>query len=302
MEIIEFNGWKNCIRLENLLVDLVITTDVGPRIIRYGYLDEENEFYEAPADQGCTGGTDWRLYGGHRFWHAPEVEGRTTVPDNEPVAYEEHDDFVRIIQPVEGVTGIQKELDIRLSPVDTHVRIVHRLRNCGVWDVRLSPWALSVMAPGGTAILPLPPRGTHPQNLLPVSSLVLWAYTDLSDPRWIWGRQYILARQDPLVQVPQKIGALLPGGWMGYARRSHLFMKKFAFEANVEYPDMGCSAEVFMNDCNLELETLGPLQTIAPGGSIEHIEDWYLFRDVPTPHNDSQVERHVLTKMVETGV
>jgi hypothetical protein len=302
MEIIEFNGWKNCIRLENLLVDLVITTDIGPRVIRYGYLDEENEFQEAPEDQGKTGGSQWRPYGGHRLWHAPELAGRTNLPDNDSVAYEDHGDFVRVIQKTEALTGIQKEMDIRLSPVDTHVRVTHRLRNCGVWDVRLAPWALTVMAPGGTAILPLPPRGSHPQDLQPANPLVLWAYTDLSDPRWIWGRQYILARQDPLVKVPQKIGALIPSGWMGYARRSHLFIKKFAYDSQANYPDMGCSAEVFICDSMLELETLGQMQTIPPAAAVEHIEDWYLFRDVPTPHNDSQVERHILTKMVETGV
>ena len=302
METIEVNGWKNCIRLENLLVDLVVATEIGPRIIRYGYLEEENEFYENPADLGKTGGQEWRLYGGHRLWHAPEAVGRTAVPDNDPVEFEDHGDFVRVIQPVEKGSFVQKEMDIRLSPVDTHVRITHRLRNCGLWDICLAPWALTVMSPGGTAILPIPPRGSFPQNLNPSSTLVLWPYTDLSDPRWIWGRQYVMARQDPLVKVPQKIGALIPSGWMGYARRGHLFIKKFAFEPGADYPDMGSSAEVFMDDQLLEMETLSPLRSIPPGGVSEHIEDWYLFRDIPTPHNDAQVERHVLTKMVETGV
>ena len=58
------------------------------------------------------------------------------------------------------------------------VRVTHRLHNRGLWPVTLAPWALSAMAPGGTAILPLPPRGSHADNLLPVSHLVSWAYTD----------------------------------------------------------------------------------------------------------------------------
>jgi hypothetical protein len=147
MEIIEFNGWKNCIRLENLLVDLVITTDIGPRVIRYGYLDEENEFQEAPEDQGKTGGSQWRPYGGHRLWHAPELAGRTTLPDNDSVAYEDHGDFVRVIQKTEALTGIQKEMDIRLSPVDTHVRVTTaaQLRRLGcpsgaLGADRYGPW------------------------------------------------------------------------------------------------------------------------------------------------------------------
>ena len=304
MEMVSFNGWQECIRFHNELVDVVVSTQFGPRILRYGFLDEENEFAELEEEQGKTGGEKWRMYGGHRLWHAPEADPRTYYPDNEPLEWRDVGDGVRLIQPVERTTGIQKEMEIRLSPVGTHVRVIHRLHNRGLWDVRLAPWALSVMLPGGTAILPLPPRLAHtdPSALLPVNSLALWPYTDLSDSRLIWGRQYILVRQDPLIKIAQKIGAFIPGGWCAYARRGHLFIKRFAVESGVLYPDRGCNVEVFTNERFLELETLGPLQTIPPQGFIEHVEDWYLFRDVPTPHNDAQVERHVLTRIVETVV
>ena len=302
MDKINFNGWPNCLRLSNTLVDLVVTTDVGPRIIRYGFLDEENEFAEKVEQQGMVGGDQWRVYGGHRLWHAPEVESRTYAPDNGSVLYQDHEEFLRLVQPVEPTTGIQKELDIRLSTATSHARITHRLRNTNLWEIRLAVWAITVMAPGGTAILPLPPRGSHDENLAPVNSLALWAYTDLSDPRWIWGRQYIMLRQDPLIKVQQKIGARVPNGWAAYARRSHLFIKKFAYNPLSKYADFGNTVELYTDDWCLEVETLGPLQKLAPGEAVEHIEDWYLFRDVPTPHNDTQVERHVLTRMLETGV
>jgi len=302
MELVSYNGWPNCLRFSNALVDLVVTTDVGPRIIRYGFLDEENEFAEVPEDQGKRGGDEWRSYGGHRLWHAPEDSQRTYIPDNQPVRYEDHGEYIRVVQPVEPATGIQKEIDIRLSTVNSHARLTHRLRNTNLWEIHLAVWALSVMAPGGAAILPLPPRGSHPENLKPVNSLAFWAYTDMSDPRWIWGRQYVMLRQDPLSKVPQKIGGLIPGGWVAYARRSHLFIKKFDYNPQGEYVDFGSSVELFTNDWMLELETLSPLHKLPPGEAVEHVEDWYLFRDVPTPHNDTQVERHILPKLMETGV
>lgn len=302
MELISYRGWPNCLRFSNELVDLIVTTDIGPRIIRYGFLDEENEFAEVPEDMGKRGGDEWRIYGGHRLWHAPEHSQRTYIPDNQPVRYEDHGEFVRLVQPVEPGTGIQKEIDIRLSAVNAHARITQRLRNLGLWDVRLAVWGLSVMAPGGTAVLPLPPRGSHPENLTPVNSLTFWAYTDMSDPRWVWGRQFIMLRQDPLIKVPQKLGGLIPAGWAAYARRSHLFIKKFDFDPQGEYPDFGSNVELFTNEWMLEVESLGPLTTVPPGEAVEHIEDWYLFREVPTPHNDTQVERHILPKLMETGV
>ena len=172
-----YNGWPNCYRLANQEIELIATTDVGPRIIRFGFIDGDNEFVEFADQLGKTGGKDWRVYGGHRLWHAPEVEPRTYFPDNNPVKLEQHDDFIRVIQATELTSGIQKELDIRVHPAQASVEVVHRLRNCSPWDIELAPWALSVMAPGGTAIIPLPPRGSHGKHLQPESSLTLWKYT-----------------------------------------------------------------------------------------------------------------------------
>ena len=292
---VSYGGWPNCFRIRNALVDLVVTTDVGPRVIRFGFIGGPNEFMENLAELGQTGGESWRVYGGHRLWHAPEVEPRTYAPDNGPVKLEPRADGVLLVQPVEPTTGIQKEIEVRLASDAAHVAVTHRLRNAGPWRVEFAPWALTVMAAGGTAIVPLPPRGSHPEDLPPGNALVLWKYTDMTDPRWTWGRKYILLRQDsaPMTK-PQKLGAAVPDGWIGYVRDGHLFVKTFQHDAAAVYPDFGCSAETFTNKDMLELETLGPLVTLAPGATIEHLERWSLFRDVPTPRTDADVDAHVL--------
>ncbi len=295
VERVAYQGWPNCYRLSNGEIELIVTTDVGPRVIRCGFVGGPNEFYEDPATLGATGGNAWRIYGGHRLWHAPEISGRTDVPDNGPLEFRQEAGFMRTVQPVEAGTGIQKEMDITLAASGAHVHIVHRLRNCGLWAVELAPWALSVMAAGGRAVMPLPPRGTHHENLLPTSALVLWAYVDMSDPRWTWGRQYILLRQD--AAGPQKIGLRSAEGWLAYANHGNLFVKTGAVVSGATYPDMGSTAEVFTNADILELETLGPLAKLEPGAVVEHVEDWFLFRDVPEPRNDDDVIQHILPKV-----
>ena len=155
---VSYGGWPDCCRLNNGVVDLVVTLDVGPRIIRFGFVGEPNEFKEFESMLGKTGGDEWRSYGGHRLWHAPESMPRTYHGDNWPVHLEPHDGWIRVIQPVEPTTGIQKEMDIHLDGEAAHVQVTHRLCNTNCWTVELAPWALSVMAPGGTAALPLPPR------------------------------------------------------------------------------------------------------------------------------------------------
>lgn len=293
---IAYGGWPNCCHVSNGLVELIVTTDVGPRLIRFGF-PGINELAEFPADLGRTGGDEFRLYGGHRLWHAPESRERTYFPDNSPVALEPGTDGVRVIQPTETTTGIQKEMEISLSPDQPHLRILHRLRNHNLWAVELSVWALTAMAPGGTAVLPLPPRGPQPEHLLPSSSLAVWPYTDLSDPRLTWGYRYVLVRQDPNRPAPLKIGASVPDGWLAYVRSGHLFVKTFRHVPGARYPDFGSSCETYTDGEMLELETLGPLTRVEPGGMVEHGESWFLWRGVPVPSGDDDVNGYILPKV-----
>ncbi len=296
-DFVAFGGWPRCVRLSNGIVDLIVTTDIGPRIVRFGFEGEANEFRLFDELAGQTGGSEWRGYGGHRLWHAPEVQPRTYAPDNDPVTVTTHAGRVRFTQPVEGATGIEKEMELWLAADAAHVHVVHRLRNRGLWPVTLAPWAISVMAPGGTAIFSLPPRRPFPEALQPTGLLALWSYTDLGDPRWGWGHRFVLLRQDSGATGPQKIGAAVPAGWVAYHRADHLFVKRFRPVAGARYPDLGCSVEVYTDSAMLEVETLGPLVTLEPGSTTEHEEHWHLFRDVPPIAGDEEVEQHVLPKI-----
>jgi hypothetical protein len=298
-----YQGWRNCYRISNGTVEVIVTTDVGPRVIRYGFAGGENEFFEDPKQAGRTGGNEWRAYGGHRLWHAPEAMPRTYWPDNGPVETEDIPGGLRLIQAVEGTTGIQKEIDVRLAGEGSRVHLVHRLRNQGPWPVELAPWTLTVMAPGGVGIFPLPPRGPHPQNLLPTSRIAMWAYTDFSDPRWQLGYRYLLLRQDANAKTPQKIGLSVPDGWAAYLRGEHLFVKRFTFEKDASYPDYGVNVESFTNADMLELETLGPLAKLQPGAVAEHAEHWFLYRGVRWEKaGDEGVIQAVLPRVKESQI
>lgn len=280
LERISYGGWTDCVRLANEYCELVIPVAIGPRIIRLSLLDGPNLFCEVPATLGLSGGSDWRLYGGHRFWHAPEQKPRTYYPDNQSVQVDELGDCLRVTQPPESSTQLQKQLDIEMSPDKAHIRVTHRLINHGLFAVTLAPWALSVMTTGSTAIIPLPPRGSHPEDLLPSSTLTLWPYTNPADPRFSWGERHIMLRQDPNAQKPQKIGAFVPDGWVACVVAGSAFVKRFTPQTSASYPDMNSNVEVFSNHFMLELETLGPLSSLEPGDSLEHVEDWFILPDV----------------------
>ena len=286
IEKVPYKGWPNCYRMTNGQVEVIVTSDVGPRVIRFRFMGGDNEFKEFPDQVGRTGGKDWVMYGGHRLWHAPEGMPRSYSPDNSPIKVVSGNGMIRAIQPVEPTTGIQKQIEIRMAERQPYVEVVHRLTNHNLWAVELAPWAMGMMAPGGLATIPLPPSGTHPQMLDAANPLSVWAYTDLRDKRCTLDFKYISLRQDPKATAPQKIGAGVPDGWSAYCRNGHLFVKKFAFTKGAHYPDFGSSVETFTNAEMLELETVAPLTRLEPGATVDHVERWFLFKDVKLEATD----------------
>jgi hypothetical protein len=140
------------------------------------------------------------------------------------------------------------------------------------------------MRPGGIEIIPLPPLGEHPRDLLPNRTLTLWPYTNMADPRWQWGERFIILRQTEA--PPTKLGLWHREGWVAYHNGRALFVKTIVCEEGATYPDHGCNFETFTNEEMLEVEALGPLVTLAPGESTQHTEHWALYRDVPPPPDD----------------
>jgi len=295
--------------MSNDTVELIATTDVGPRIIRYGFVGKENEFFEDAEQLGKTNSDEWLAFGGHRLWLAPEAKPRSYHPDSKPVKAARQGTTVQLVQPIESDNGVQKEMKIALSSNGSHVTVVHKLTNHNLWGIEVSPWTLTVMAPEGKAIFPQEPYSPHPdipdfpgqvidkRFYLPVRNLVLWSYTNLQDPRWVFTSKYIILKQDPKATKPQKIGLSNRQNWGAYLRGGHLFVKKNVYQEGATYPDHGCTFETFTNADMLELEGLGPLTKLPPGGSVEYREDWYLFDGISADNTDAGIDANVLSKV-----
>lgn len=289
MEKISYGGWDNCYHLSNDRVELILTADVGPRIIYFGLVGGENFFKQFPDQMGVTASEQWLSFGGHRLWHAPESQPRTYYPDMEPVLIKETNEGMIVTQKPEPTTGIQKQIQISLPPNEPEVKLKHSLINHNLWAIEAAPWSISVMAPGGMAILPLPPRGPHPEFILPTSAIALWPYTDLSDPRYKFYEKYIQITQDTAADTPQKIGLFASDGWAAYFNHDSCFIKQVPIQFDGAYPDFGVNFEVFTNSEMLELEALGPIESIPPKGKIDLIENWTLIADIPQPGSETDI-------------
>lgn len=280
IEKIDYKGWPNSYRISNGEIELVVTSDIGPRIMRFAFVGGQNLFKEYAEQLGKTGEKEYQLRGGHRLWVAPETLATSWALDNVPVHIEIRGDVLEATEPVEPATGLQKQIVVRMDATGTGVEVLHRLKNNTPWVLEFAPWAMSMMAQGGTAITGFPPRGKHPEVLEATNPLVMWAYTDLSDKRWRITRKYLSLRNDPQVAEPQKIGTFNPRTWAAYLLGTELFLKQTSADPARTYPDFGCSFETFTNAEMLEMETLGPMTKVQPGKAAEHVERWSLHKNV----------------------
>jgi hypothetical protein len=277
-EIISYGGWDNSLRLANDDMELIVTTDVGPRILVYKTPHGENVLKTFDDQLGSSGEAEWRIRGGHRLWLAPEDTLLSYHIDNKAVSWR-HDNFSSevVIESVQdSPQRIRKTLGILSATQGSRVSLRHTVINESDTPVTLSVWALTVMQAGGLEIIPQPELGEHPRDLLPNRGIVLWPYTDLSDSRLTLGTRFWLLRQVP-GHTPIKIGLAHHERWIAYVLNDTLFIKVFEYDPSAAYPDGGCNFETFADSEMLEIESLGPLVTLQPGASANHHETWHLF-------------------------
>lgn len=306
VEKVEYQGWKNNLKISNGVAELIVTLDVGPRVISYRLADGKNVFKNYDEMLGKTGEAEWMIRGGHRLWAAPEDPARTYAPDNGPVAYKDiAPGVVRFTPAPETAYGLQKEVDIALEPTTSKVTLTHRIINVGNAPTDLAAWSLSVMAPGGTEVIPLPPYKPHPgsaknakgpADFAPALTISVWPFTDFTDSRWRFGSKLITLSQDP-GKGATKLGLAHRAGAVGYLNGGTLFVKRFDYRDGHHYPDGGVNFETFTNEDMLEIETLGPLTRLAPGALVEHQEKWELFGGLGDVKGEAALLEKVVPKL-----
>jgi hypothetical protein len=296
-------GKHDNVRLANGEVELVMPSAYGPRVMRYARLGGRNVLGEvSPEVQGndTPFGERWHIYGGHRLWYAPEGDPRSYYPDNSAVRVQIDGASVRLTQEVERHSQLEKSIEVTLSDRGSGVTLEHRLTNHGSFAIELAPWALTVMARGGTAIFPHSPFQPHPAALAPARPLVLWSFTRMNDPRWTWGDRLFSLRQDETRPEAQKVGFYDDRGFMAYALGTLVFIKKHQPLPGA-HADFGCNAETFTNDAILELETLGPLARLAPGATVSHREQWFLFDGARLGESESEISGYLEQLLAQTN-
>lgn len=296
----EYRSWPECYILENGQMEVVVTTGIGPRVIRLGRPGGPNAFVEYPEQLEETD-DKWYFYGGHRLWHSPEDVVRTYQPDNKKaIKVEVTRDTLEVWQAVEEKTGIQKALHLQIDPDKPRCVVRHRLTNRGLWPIETAAWAISPMDSGGLAVAPLRGHGKAADKL-PNGKIILWPYTTMDDPRLNWGRELVSVSQNQEMG-DCKIGLCNGRGWIAYLNQEELFLIRFSHVNGATYPDLGCETEIFTKAVFTEIETLGPLTRLEPGESLEHTEVWYYFSGLPKWRKEGELLELLDFYLQQTGV
>jgi hypothetical protein len=256
----------------------MVTTSVGPRVLALLDSEGRNAFAELPdMTLLCPGSEPFHLYGGHRLWAAPEEPRLTYRPDDAPVEVEELADGVRLRTPPDPIAGTSRETTIRATGPGRFA-FDYRVVNTSPERQRLACWAITMMAPGGRAWMPLLGEPFDVGGFQAQRNIVLWPYTRMDDPRLVFGDTALEVRADLLAETDAwgkaKVGTSLRRGWVAHWAGGVLLVKRAGHDEDREYPDMGASAQVYTQAEFTELETLGPLASLAPGEAAEHREDW----------------------------
>lgn len=288
----KFYGWPTH-ALENEHLRLEFLSTAGPRLVRLSLTgSDDNLLGELPEMQTATPYGTFRMYGGHRLWHAPEAFPRTYAADNDGLTFEKFPGGARLTGPVEAESGIQKQVEIRLDADRPGLTLDHTLTNHNPWPVELAPWGITALPLNGWLILPQPAGPLDEKGLLPNRQLVLWPYSRWSDARLHLGDDFILVQA--LSQLPPlKIGHMNRHGWIGYLRKGVLFRKRFSPQPDRPHVDFGCNAECYCSDQFIEMETVGPLTRLEPGLVATHREDWELIPGLGQPRTADEVRQLV---------
>lgn len=250
-----------------------VATTFGPRVLGLRLGDGPEMFAvlspEVVIDRPDSG--IYRFRGGHRLWAAPEVPVVTYAPDELPCDVVSHPDHFSITGPVDRA-GLAKTILVRL---DAGKLIVdHTLSNRGLASTAVAPWAITQLRLGGTAVIPT--RAPVTEGLQASHSLILWPYTDLSDPRLTWGEEALMVGATAGPRF--KIGAGPEPDRLGYLFQGHLFLKTFPAAGPGEHPDLGAVAQVYVSESFCELESVGPVTLLTPGATVSHREKWAVER------------------------
>jgi len=276
-----YHGWPNSILVSNGRVEAVIVPAIG-RVMQFRFAGEEDgPFWENRALDGKAPdpqSKEWGNFGGDKTWPAPQSEwermtSRAWPPpaafDSMPVETKEDGFVVRLISPVDPHYGIRTLREISLDLRRPVMTITTTYEKVSGQPLKVSVWVITQLKDPVAAYASLPEFERFREG-----------YNRQSDelPAQLKIENGLLSlNRDPKAshKIGTDAGALF---WVGKEAVLRIDAPRGIIG---EYPDDGCSAEIYTNPdppAYVELETLGALHKMIVGDRITRTSTYTLLR------------------------
>jgi hypothetical protein len=285
-------GWDRSLSLQNGVVEALIVPAIG-RVLHYRFNGESSPFWDDPSLRGKSPdptSTEWGNFGGDKTWPSPQTDWGKVTPrawpppvafDSMPVDAGVKRDAVVLHSPVDPHYGIRTERAVRLTPNAPVMTITTTYEKVEGPPVKVGIWIITQLEEPVAVFAPIPAQSRYPEGYNRQSGDDLPANLKIE-------RGLLSLTRD--LQKATKIGMdtdqLL---WLGPI---HMLLIESSRVPGGEYPDQGSSAEIYTNPDSktyVELEMLGPLQTLNIGDQLSQTNTYTLFhRKSPDPQTDAR--------------
>ena len=282
----DFAGYTGCILLYNGETRVVLDPNCGGRVLEYAWknknaimLDPEQDGWTYQPGEGRIDPCGGRLDIGpemtrpkHPVLWLGKWTARTTGPRS-----------ARLISQEDPVTGVQLLRDFVLDEEGSHLRVTQTIRNISGEAKEYCHWSRTLARTGGICVVPLTGPSRFANAYIMYGPGPVMNYRP-EDPNIRVVDNFLVVKGLP--ERP-KLGIDSFAGWLAYLMPDDLlFVKRFPVYPDREYGEMAAiTVSIYYHPEMCELEPIGPMEHIEPGGSASFTEEWWLL-DMPYPSGD----------------
>ena len=294
---VSFFGYDDCIELTNAKTRVVLCPAAGGRVLVYA-LDGKNALYLDESEAGFVWSPGKRspMTAG-RFDIGPEYlipkrdvlwmgrwKGKVTGPRAATLTSQKDD-----------ATGVRLIRSFSLDANSTRLVCTQTIVNESEHETNWCHWARTFALGNGIAVVPLDDTSKFPNGYVQYTGRGM-INVQPKDPQISRDGDYLIVRDVP--KFP-KLGMDSKVGWFAYLMPNDLmFVKRYKTFPNRVYNEAaGLTISIwYPEDRRVELEPIGPRETLQPGERGSFTEEWSLLpREFPADRN---VDAEAVAKQV----
>lgn len=277
---INLKYYGKCVSINNGTVKVIVSVDVGPKIIFWGYTNGENMLYipydifeySEPISQNFPPDIFFKRYG-HEIMLAYE--------NSKPVVLSSGTTIYSILQ--EGVVfscscpklGLSVNLEIVIQDNLNSIMVIHSIENTNDKTQNFSICSSTFVSQGGTLLVP---QNIENLDNSPNRVLSLWKKSNINDFRLYIANEYlrfnnILTDKSSVL----KLGINNKRAWSTYTKDGNTFLKHYLHNKKARYLNFDSSFIIDSKKNLLSLKVLSPIYKVKKNEVAKMAEYWSLF-------------------------